>query len=159
MKKLALVFGFLICFLGGCGNSGGDNDSPGSPPDLTGEWVGTFTSNDGGASETITLVIVDQNGEKILGHWDSNTLVSQGQANGYISPINDKRWIADMDMTQGDDITCCVPLLGCYTWPSRQISMSGYYNNVNGSVSIVDEDASSNYGCLIHYGTMTLTRQ
>ena len=158
MKKLTLALGFLICFLAGCGGGGG-SDSPGSPPDLTGEWVGTFTANDGGADETISLVIVDQNGKNFSGTWDSTTLVSQGQATGYIYTSNDNRWIADVDMTQGDDITCCVPLLGCYTWPSTQISMSGYYDNINGSISIVDEDVSSNYGCLIHYGTMTLTRQ
>lgn len=158
MKKLTLAVGFLICSLAGCGGGGGD-DSPGSPPDLTGAWVGTFIINDGGAVQTISLAIVDQNGEDFSGTWNSNTLVSEGQATGYIYPSNDKRWIADLDMTQGDDITCCVPLLGCYTWPSRQISMSGYYDDVNGSISIVDEDASSNYGCLINYGTMTLTRQ
>ena len=158
MTKLTLVLGFLTCFHAGCGGGGG-SDSSGSPPDLTGEWVGTFTSNGGGAAETVSLVIVDQNGEDFSGTWDSNALVSEGQVNGYIYPSNKKPWIADLDMTQGDDITCCVPLLGCYTWASRQISMSGYYDNVNGSISIVDEDASSNYGCLIHYGTMTLTRQ
>lgn len=161
MKKLTLAVGFLICSLASCGGGGGD-DPPGPPPELTGEWVGTFFSNGGGAAETISLVIVDQDGGDFSGTWDSNTLVSEGQTTGYIYPSNVdpyKRWIADVDMIQGDDITCCVPLFGCYTWPSRQISMSGYYDNVNGSISIVDEDASSNYGCFIHYGTMTLTRQ
>ncbi len=155
MKNLALTLGFLVCFLGGCGGSAGDNDSSGSPPDLTGDWVGTFTSNDGGNTQTVYMVVTNQKKKNFSGTWESDVLISQGQVSGSIYPGNDNRWIADLDMTQGDDITCCVPLLGCYVFPFTQIYTSGYYE----SESITDEAASYNYGCFTTDGVMTLTRQ
>ncbi len=159
MGKITVALGFLICVLAGCGGGGGDNSSSGPPPDMIGDWVGIFTSADGGYTQSIFVVITDQNKDTFSGTWESDTLSATGQVEGFVYPSNDSRWIADLEMTQGDIITCCVPLLGCYEWPSRQITMFGYYGDVNGVKSVVDESASYNYGCLITDGIMTLTQQ
>ena len=159
MGKMALALGSLFIVLAGCGGGGGDNGSSGSPPDMTGNWIGIFTSTDGGYTQTIYVAITVQNNDTFSGIWESDILSSKGQVEGFVYPSDDSRWIADLEMTQGDIVTCCVPLLGCYEWPSRMITMFGYYENINGQKTIVDETASYNYGCLVRDGTMTLTWQ
>lgn len=158
MKKIILAFVFLTCFLASCGGGGGSGSS-GTPPEMTGDWIGVFTSTGGDYTQTIYISITDQNQETFSGVWESDTISATGQLDGFVYPSNDSRWLADLEMTQGDLITCCVPLLGCYEWPSQMITMFGYLDDVNGQKSIVDESASYNYGCLVRDGTMTLTRQ
>ncbi|MDH3575469.1 MAG: hypothetical protein OES33_11775 [Desulfobulbaceae bacterium] len=152
--QVLLLASFTFSLLA-CGGGGGNPDSP--PPHLNGQWVGTFVSSDNTNSFEIYFEISAQNGESFEGRWISSTIVNitSGSVEGYIYPSNDGRWLVDLSLFR-ESVTCCAPLFGCSDRPLESLDMLGYFEND----SIIDEEASHDYGCSLgELGKLTVSRQ
>lgn len=153
---LAVILLLGIGSIISCGGGGGDsNESP--SPRLTGEWVGTFVSQENENSFEIHFDISKQNGDNFEGTWISSSIVNitPGSVEGYVYPSNDGRWLVNLSLSWGK-VTCCVPLFGCSDFPEESLDMLGYLENG----SITDEEAVHHYGCTTSAaGTLTVSKE
>ena len=146
----SLTFSLLAC------GAGGGDSYPSSPPNLTGEWIGAFVSNDNTNSFDIYFEISTQKDENFEGTWisSSNANITPGSVDGYVYPSNDGRWLLNLSLSRGG-VTCCVPIFGCYDSPLESLDMLGYFENE----SVTDEDASHGFSCSGEAGTLIVSRQ
>jgi hypothetical protein len=149
-----LLVACLTLGLIACGGGGGQDSSP---PDLSGQWAGTFVSSDNTNSFEIYFEISTPNGDSFEGTWISSTIVNinSGSVEGFVYPSNDGRWLVSLTLLR-ESVTCCVPLLGCSDLPLESLDMLGYFENE----SVADKEASHHYGCsLLEIGTLSIYRQ
>ena len=142
--KSSVLLIFLLLWIAPIIGCGGGGSNPPPSPDLTGEWIGNFVSNENVDSFEISFDISSQEGDSFEGTWISRSgvIISAGVVDGYVYPSNDGRWLADLSLSWGS-VTCCVPLFGCSDVPEESLDMLGYFEHE----SIIDEEAFHDLGC------------
>jgi hypothetical protein len=151
---LLALLAFGIAPVIGCGGGGGSSPLP--APDLTGEWIGNFVSEENVDSFEISFVISSQDGDSFDGTWinRSGAIIYAGVVDGYVYLSNDGRWLVDLSLSWGS-VTCCVPLFGCSDLQEESLNMLGFFE----SEAIIDEATYHSFICSGETGTLIVSRQ
>jgi len=154
LPALLVFFALGVTSIFGCGGGGGSNPPP--APDLTGEWIGNFASNESVDSFEISFNIIFQDGDSFEGTWISRSgaIIYDGVVDGFVYPSNDGRWLVDLSLSWGG-VTCCVPLFGCSDFPEESLNMLGYFENE----SIIDETTYHGFICSGETGKLIVSRR
>lgn len=160
MRAFGLVLGLFVLSIFGCGGGAGDEDFDIQPVDVTGKWVGTFTSTDNFNNYTVYIDITSQNGTEGEGTWsrdDQAGIRRYGLASVEGYSRDGDTPIASFYLYTEDEVTCC-GILGCITDIYAEFSVRGQFVNETVVSDIAYGDTYGSVACSFDFGTMTVER-
>ena len=155
-----VLLSVLTVLLLSCGGGGGDEGADIQPVDVTGKWVGTFTSTDNINIYTVYIDITSQNGSNGEGTWsrdDQAGILRYGIARAQGYSRDGDTPIASFYLYTEDEVTCC-DILGCITDVYAEFSMRGQFVNETVVSNVTYGDTYGSVACSFDFGKMIVER-